>query len=117
MACCIRCWKEDDSGDPLRLRPFIVCQTCGNKRCPKATDHRLACTDSNAPGQPGSAHKVRNRAVDDDYKAHNLKAALRFHKHPLTQQAADRIEALEAALFHVCPLHPLVADLQKSERK
>lgn len=27
--------------------------------------------------------------------AHNLVAALRFHKHPLTQQAADRIAELE----------------------
>ena len=34
----------------------------------------------------------------DDYKAHDLKAALRFHKHPLTQQAAERIAGLEAAL-------------------
>jgi hypothetical protein len=33
---------------------FIVCQVCGNKRCPKATDHELACTGSNEPGQAGS---------------------------------------------------------------
>ena len=31
-------------------------------------------------------------------KAHNLVAALRFHKHPLTQQAANRIAQLEEAL-------------------
>ena len=31
-------------------------------------------------------------------KAHDLVAALRFHKHPLTQQAADRIVELEADL-------------------
>ena len=31
-------------------------------------------------------------------RAANLVAALRFHKHPLTQQAADRIEALERAV-------------------
>lgn len=31
-------------------------------------------------------------------KAHNLVAALRFHKHPLTQQAANRISELEEAL-------------------
>lgn len=30
------------------------CETCGNKRCPHHTDHRLACTNSNEPGQPGS---------------------------------------------------------------
>lgn len=26
------------------------------KRCPKATDHLNACSDSNEPGQPGSAY-------------------------------------------------------------
>lgn len=31
-------------------------------------------------------------------KAHNLVSALRFHKHPLTQQAANRIAQLEEAL-------------------
>ena len=35
---------------------MVVCQLCGNKRCPRATDHRLSCTNSNEPGQPGSAY-------------------------------------------------------------
>jgi hypothetical protein len=35
---------------------MIVCTTCGNKRCPHATDHREDCTGSNEPGQPGSAY-------------------------------------------------------------
>lgn len=33
------------------LYTFVVCTTCGNKRCPKADDHRNACSNSNAPGQ------------------------------------------------------------------
>ena len=33
---------------------FIVCPDCGNKRCPKGTNHELACANSNAPGQIGS---------------------------------------------------------------
>ena len=33
---------------------FIVCETCGNKRCPNATDHELQCTNSNELGQKGS---------------------------------------------------------------
>lgn len=41
----------------LLRRRFIVCPTCGNKRCPRATDHALACTDSNEPGQPGSRYQ------------------------------------------------------------
>lgn len=35
---------------------MVLCPTCGNKRCPKANDHRNACTGSNEPGQPGSAY-------------------------------------------------------------
>ena len=35
---------------------MILCPSCGNKRCPKATDDTLNCTGSNEPGQPGSAY-------------------------------------------------------------
>jgi uncharacterized protein (DUF983 family) len=41
---------------PLASTRMIVCQTCGYKRCPKASDHTLACTGSNEPGQPGSIY-------------------------------------------------------------
>lgn len=41
--------------DPSSIR-MILCATCGNKRCPHATDHRHACTNSNEPGQPGSSY-------------------------------------------------------------
>ena len=37
-------------------------------------------------------------------KAHDLVAALRFHKHPLTQQAADRLAKFEATVAHVWQL-------------
>lgn len=53
---CRACFAERYSGVPWYEVPptFIVCETCGNKRCPHATSHRLSCTHSNAPGQPGS---------------------------------------------------------------
>ena len=35
---------------------FVVCPDCGNKRCPRANDHRNACTGSNEPGQEGGAY-------------------------------------------------------------
>ena len=41
----------------MLARKFIVCSICGNKRCPKATDHNLECTGSNASGQPGSDYE------------------------------------------------------------
>ena len=39
------------------FRPMILCSVCGNKRCPKATDHDLECTNSNEPGQKGSVYE------------------------------------------------------------
>ena len=39
--------------DNMRM---ILCAKCGNKRCPHANDHRNACTNSNDPGQQGSAY-------------------------------------------------------------
>lgn len=36
---------------------MILCEICGNKRCPHATDHRHKCTDSNESGQAGSIFK------------------------------------------------------------
>ena len=30
------------------------CASCGNKRCPHHSNHKLACTGSNASAQPGS---------------------------------------------------------------
>ena len=56
---CYRCMglKYDDRGWPLTTSTFIVCPDCGNKRCPKSTDHTLECTNSNEPGQPGSRYE------------------------------------------------------------
>lgn len=42
---------------PLNATQMIVCPSCGNKRCPHVSDHRLACTDSNEPGQEGSIYQ------------------------------------------------------------
>ena len=54
-----RCWcltcRPMRMDDPHSIR-MALCPTCGNKRCPKANDHRNACTNSNEPGQPGSAY-------------------------------------------------------------
>lgn len=56
---CRRCLRDTrmkvgDIDLPILGTRMVVCPTCGNKRCPKATNHELACTNSNAPGQPGS---------------------------------------------------------------
>ena len=51
--CCHSCFKACGG---VMLDRMILCPQCGNKRCPKASDHRLDCTSSNDPGQPGSAY-------------------------------------------------------------
>jgi hypothetical protein len=33
-----------------------LCPDCGNKRCPKASDHNNECTNSNEPNQTGSIY-------------------------------------------------------------
>lgn len=45
------------NGIPLIGSIMILCQICGNKRCPHATDHNNPCTNSNAPGQKGSSYE------------------------------------------------------------
>lgn len=52
-------WRMNPNGCGCRLcNPhagwFVTCATCGNKRCPKATNHNLDCTNSNESGQKGS---------------------------------------------------------------
>lgn len=39
---------------PLNFMKMVLCDKCGNKRCPRASHHNNACTNSNEPGQPGS---------------------------------------------------------------
>lgn len=49
--------EVDERGFSPVMYTFIVCPNCGNKRCPRATDHDLECTNSNEPGQEGSRYK------------------------------------------------------------
>lgn len=58
---CHRCLHERDERDetgafPAAATRMIVCDLCGNKRCPHANDHDNPCTGRNEPGQPGSAY-------------------------------------------------------------
>lgn len=57
------CWTcvsefltEREGENAILFMPFIVCPSCGNKRCPKATRHDQACSGSNEPGQVGSRY-------------------------------------------------------------
>lgn len=58
---CLRCIRKGNLRGPtgflLSQTQMIVCETCGNKRCPHASDHRNKCTNSNKPGQRGSVYQ------------------------------------------------------------
>lgn len=56
---CYECLKDekDARGLPVVATRMIVCECCGNKRCPKATNHLLDCTNSNETGQAGSRYE------------------------------------------------------------
>ncbi|MEG7606708.1 hypothetical protein [Citrobacter braakii] len=48
------CWCRTCRPVTMSDMRFVVCPDCGNKRCPRANDHRNDCTGSNEPGQAGS---------------------------------------------------------------
>jgi hypothetical protein len=55
---CYNCNKDKIvNGFPYTATRMILCPDCGNKRCPKATDHIYKCTNSNEPGQRGSRYQ------------------------------------------------------------
>lgn len=63
------CWtcvsgRVSESNHPWSM-PFIVCDLCGNKRCPRATHHDQACTDSNDPQQSGSRYGGKAASPDE----------------------------------------------------
>jgi hypothetical protein len=47
---------EDFEAKVNLLCRMFLCSKCGNKRCPKATDCLLECTNSNEPNQTGSRY-------------------------------------------------------------
>ncbi|HFX6855993.1 TPA: DUF551 domain-containing protein [Klebsiella pneumoniae] len=54
--CAELCWCRTCRPVVWNDMRFVVCPDCGNKRCPRANDHRNACTGSNEPGQEGSSY-------------------------------------------------------------
>ncbi|PPS52145.1 hypothetical protein [Citrobacter braakii] len=50
------CWCSTCRPVTMNDMRFVVCPECGNKRCPRASDHNNACTGSNDPGQVSSAY-------------------------------------------------------------
>jgi Zn finger protein HypA/HybF involved in hydrogenase expression len=51
---CHRCCEEQTGYQ--HMFQMVLCPTCGNKRCPRATSCKLECTASNEPNQEGSIY-------------------------------------------------------------
>lgn len=63
---CLTCLEAADphfADFPTRM---VLCATCGNKRCPHATDHANPCSGSNRVGQVGSAYGLFVRVLAAD---------------------------------------------------
>ena len=56
-----------ENGYPVTFQRMILCPDCGNKRCPKASNHKHQCTNSNEPNQRGSIynHPVKEFFEDE----------------------------------------------------
>lgn len=59
------CWCRTCRPVAINDMRFVVCPDCGNKRCPRANDHRNACTGSNEPSQEGGAYPADPQEVTD----------------------------------------------------
>lgn len=53
-------------GLPITSQRMILCPDCGNKRCPKASNHRHQCTNSNEPNQRGSIYSHPAKELTDE---------------------------------------------------
>ncbi|WP_458763613.1 Lar family restriction alleviation protein [Cupriavidus basilensis] len=57
-----KCWCQTCRPITMEDMRMVLCPTCGNKRCPRANDHRNACAGSNEAGQPGGAYPKQEKA-------------------------------------------------------
>jgi hypothetical protein len=58
------CWCNTCTPNTIFGARMILCPDCGNKRCPKATHHANACTNSNEVGQPGTPWELIEPATN-----------------------------------------------------
>ncbi len=77
---CRMCIRSRTGGAAILRSRMVVCEHCGNKRCPHAENHCCQCTGSNEPEQtsePASAgEKVEPGAIDTPWPARDVVAKL-----------------------------------------
>ena len=101
-------------GQPVALMRMFLCQTCGNKRCPGADDHRLPCSGSNEPGQRWSAyaddHATRIAAGGLAVAAMTYRDAVAAARRSPTDATFTAVEAAMRALLSTAETLPAGAD-------
>lgn len=91
---CISVRGDSINGIPRLMCEMIVCETCGNKRCPRASNHRNDCTNSNEPGQIGSHTGMGLQTGKADMNIEQLAREAGFVIHPKNRQIRVRVDSL-----------------------
>jgi hypothetical protein len=99
--CCRLCFNKSGS---LLLDRMILCSECGNKRCPKATNHELQCTNSNAPNQAGSIYNTPPQRTEQKPVAWGVFEG-NLHDMFFTQEEAHGMARLKGSHAEVRPLY------------
>jgi hypothetical protein len=86
------CWCTTCRPITMSDMRFVVCPDCGNKRCPRAHNHALACTSSNEPGQAGSTWE--NVAPTAPAQPANLVELHQIKKAPAQPLTDEQIEVM-----------------------
>ena len=99
----VKCWCSTCRPITITDMRMVVCPDCGNKRCPKATDHRFLCTNSNESGQTGSSYTssksahAETRNLASIYSKHDSYPVYIGDKHVMTVHATSP-QAAQTAL-------------------
>ncbi len=101
------CWCRTCRPVDLNDMRFVVCPDCGNKRCPRANDHRNACTGSNEPGQEGSAYPAAPQSPGSEA------ATVPGKWIPVSEQMPER--EVDVQVYCVDKKEQMVAYLERNE--
>jgi len=91
----VACWchkcneKKTVNGLPFAMTRMIVCPECGNKRCPKASNHAMQCTSSNEPNQTGSVYTTPQQRITERKPLTDEQKAMLINKHSHWNGAAQ----------------------------
>lgn len=105
------CWCEKCRPITLEDMRMVLCPECGNKRCPRATDHNNDCTNSNEPGQPGNSYPARrltDALTEEIARLHELlQQIVRHHDEAMRAAVGDEANYHQMrrnqVLFHLTP--------------